>query len=94
MTREQLEASLFKLRDPAVMHKLRLLNPNLNDVKAGSMIVLSDPNNLQCMREEAQLMAAAEKVNTALRDLTPDEAQDFRLKNRIIAAKSFYSLLW
>jgi len=74
-TREQLEASLFTLRDPAVMGKFKLLNPNLRDVKAGSMIVLSDPNNSSCTFQEAQLMQAAQQVKAALDPLTPEEAE-------------------
>ena len=74
-TREQLEASLFTVRDPAVMGKFKLLNPNLGDVKAGSMIVLSDPYNSSCTYQEAQLMQAAQQVKAALDPLTPDEAE-------------------
>ena len=74
ISREQLEVSLFSVRDPAVMHKFQLLNPNRGDVKAGSMIVLSDPNNLQCTREEALLMEAAAKVNETLKPLSAEEA--------------------
>ena len=80
-TREQLEASLFTLRDPAVMGKFKLLNPNLHDVKAGSMIVLSDPNNYQCTREEALLMDVAAKTNQILETLSPEEA-DFMVQHR------------
>ncbi|MDF9904687.1 UNVERIFIED_ORG: putative Zn-binding protein involved in type VI secretion [Pseudomonas reinekei] len=80
-TREQLEASLFTLRDPAVMGKFKLLNPNLRDVKAGSMIVLSDPNNYQCTREEAMLMDVAAKTNQVLATLSPEEA-DFMVQHR------------
>ncbi len=80
-TREQLEASLFTLRDPAVMGKFKLLNPNLRDVKAGSMIVLSDPNNFQCSREEALLMDVAARTNRVLETLSPEEA-DFMVQHR------------
>jgi uncharacterized Zn-binding protein involved in type VI secretion len=80
-TREQLEASLFTLRDPAVMGKFKLLNPNLRDVKAGSMIVLSDPNNYQCTREEALLMDVAARTNQVLETLSPEEA-DFMVQHR------------
>ena len=80
-SREQLEASLFTLRDPAVMGKFKLLNPNLRDVKAGSMIVLSDPNNYQCTREEALLMEVAAKTNQMLETLSPEEA-DFMVQHR------------
>ncbi|MDR3564458.1 MAG: hypothetical protein P4N59_23905, partial [Negativicutes bacterium] len=79
-TADKLEAALFTSRNPAVIAKFRALNPNLDQVKAGQMIVLSDPNNLRCTREEAYLMAAAEKVNTALQTLTPDEA-DFMARH-------------
>jgi uncharacterized Zn-binding protein involved in type VI secretion len=80
-TREELEASLFTLRDPAVMGKFKLLNPNLRDVKAGSMIVLSDPNNFQCTREEALLMDVAAKTNQIIETLSPEEA-DFMVQHR------------
>lgn len=80
-TREQLEASLFTLRDPAVMGKFKLLNPNVRDVKAGSMIVLSDPNNFQCTLEEALLMDVAAKTNQVLETLSPQEA-DFMVQHR------------
>jgi uncharacterized Zn-binding protein involved in type VI secretion len=80
-TREQLEASLFTLRDPAVMGKFKLLNPNLRNVKAGSLIVLSDPNNFQCTREEALLMDVAAKTNQILETLSPEEA-DFMVEHR------------
>ncbi|VVP90132.1 hypothetical protein PS938_01504 [Pseudomonas fluorescens] len=80
-SREQLEASLFTLRDPAVMGKFKLLNPNLRAVKAGTMIVLSDPNNYQCTREEALLMDVAARTNQVLETLTPEEA-DFMVEHR------------
>jgi hypothetical protein len=80
-TREQLEAALFSARNPAVISKFESLNPHLSDVKAGSMIVLSDPNNLQCTREEALLMEAAAKTNEALQPLSADEA-DFMARHR------------
>ncbi|WP_073526264.1 PAAR domain-containing protein [Pseudomonas fluorescens] len=74
MTREALEATLFPTLDPAVMRKLQALNPNTSHVKAGSMIVLSDPNNTSCTYQEAQLMQAAQHVSASLDSLTPDEA--------------------
>ncbi|MEB2515719.1 PAAR domain-containing protein [Pseudomonas sp. YuFO20] len=80
-TREELEASLFTLRDPAVMGKFKLLNPYLRDVKAGSMIVLSDPKNYQCTREEALLMDVAARTNQILETLSPEEA-DFMVQHR------------
>lgn len=80
-TREQLEASLFTLRDPAVMGKFKLLNPLQGEIKAGSMIVLSDPSNYQCTREEALLMDVAAKTNRVLETLSPEEA-DFMVQHR------------
>jgi hypothetical protein len=74
MTREALETLLFPTVDPAVMSKFRALNPNLGEVKAGSLIVLSDPTNTSCTYQEAQLMQAAQQVKASLDTLTPDEA--------------------
>jgi uncharacterized Zn-binding protein involved in type VI secretion len=74
MTREALEASLFPARDLVVMRKFQSLNPNKGHVKAGSMIVLSDPSNTSCTYQEAQLMQAARHVDASLDALTPDEA--------------------
>ncbi|PHN23542.1 PAAR domain-containing protein [Pseudomonas sp. ICMP 460] len=73
-TREALEATLFPTRNAAVMSKFQALNPTLSQVKAGSMIVLSDPNNTTCTYQEAQLMQAAQEVDASLDPLTPDEA--------------------
>ncbi|WPX59399.1 MULTISPECIES: hypothetical protein [unclassified Pseudomonas] len=80
-TADKLQAQLFTSPTPAVIAKFKALNPNLDQVKAGQMIVLSDPNNLHCTHEEAQLMEAAGNVNKALQDLTPDEA-DFMARHR------------
>lgn len=74
MTREALEATLFPTLEPAVMRKFQSLNPNTGHVKAGSMIVLSDPKNTSCTYQEAQLMQAAQHVSASLDELTPDEA--------------------
>ncbi|MDQ0979610.1 PAAR domain-containing protein [Pseudomonas synxantha] len=73
-TREALEATLFPVLDPAVMRKFQTLNPNTGHFKAGSMVVLSDPNNTSCTYQEAQLMQAAQQVDASLDSLTPDEA--------------------
>ena len=80
-TGEQLKAALFPVQNPAVISKFEALNPNLGNLNAGSMIVLSDPNNLQCTREEAILMQAAAKTNDALKELSPEEA-DFMVRHR------------
>lgn len=80
-TGEQLKAALFAAQDPAVMSKFEALNPNLGNINAGTMIVLSDPNNLHCTREEAILMQAAAKTNNAIKELSPEEA-DFMVRHR------------
>jgi hypothetical protein len=78
----ELYRSLFEALPPAAMHKYSALNPDLEGtVKAGSLIVLSDPNNTSCTYEEAQLMQAAQQVKDALDPLTPDEA-DFMARHR------------
>lgn len=80
-TAEKLESTLFSSKNPAVIQKFKSLNPNLNDVKAGTMIVLGDPDNLQCTHEEALLMEAAATANEALKPLSPEEA-DFMVRHR------------
>ncbi|MNF67176.1 hypothetical protein D3C84_489820 [compost metagenome] len=78
----ELYRSLFEALPPAAMHKYSALNPGLEGtVKAGGLIVLSDPNNTSCTYEEAQLMQAAQQVKAALDPLTPDEA-DFMARHR------------
>ncbi|WP_160107423.1 hypothetical protein [Pseudomonas izuensis] len=79
-TLTRLEEQLFTSASPAVIAKFKTLNPNLDQVKAGTMIVLSDPNNQQCTREEALLMEAAGKVNKALEPLSSEEA-DFMARH-------------
>ncbi|BCX69097.1 hypothetical protein [Pseudomonas izuensis] len=79
-TFSRLEEQLFTSASPAVIAKFKTLNPNLDQVKAGTMIVLSDPNNQQCTREEALLMEAAGKVNKALEPLSSEEA-DFMARH-------------
>ncbi|MHC8366560.1 hypothetical protein ACYZT9_11945 [Pseudomonas sp. ZT5P21] len=79
-TADKLEAQLFTSASPAVIAKFKTLNPNLDQVKAGTMIVLSDPNNPLCTFEEALLMEAAATVNRALEPLSPEEA-DFMARH-------------
>ncbi len=86
MTREALEATLFPMRDSAVMSKFEALNPNLSEVKAGSMIVLSDPNNTSCTYQDAQLMQAAQQVKASLDPLTPEQADFMHLHGAEIAS--------
>ncbi|MBM1187192.1 hypothetical protein GYM98_10890 [Pseudomonas lundensis] len=80
-TFEKLKAALFSEQNPAVMSKFLALNPNHGNINAGSMIVLSDPNNLQCTREEALLMQVAGKANDVIKKMSPEEA-DFMMRHR------------
>ncbi len=76
MSRSALESTLFPQPDPAVLEKFRSLNPQLSQyAKPGQLIVLSDPRNTQCTREEALLMEAAEKVDAVLAPMNDAEAE-------------------
>lgn len=79
-TADKLETQLFTSASPAVIAKFKALNPNLDQVKAGTMIVLSDPNNHLCTFEDALLMQAAGTVNKALEPLSSEEA-DFMARH-------------
>ncbi|WP_039967702.1 hypothetical protein [Pseudomonas chlororaphis] len=82
MPLSELQRRLFDSPSPGVLAKYLALNPGLGDtVKAGSLIVLSDPANHACTYEEAQLMLAAEQVRIALAPLTP-EAADFMVRHQ------------
>lgn len=75
LPRSELEARLFEQPNAAVLDKFRALNPQLSlFAKPGQLIVLGDPKNTQCTREEALLMEAAAKVNNALESMSDDEA--------------------
>ncbi len=75
MPRAELEALLFPQPNAAVLAKFRTLNPHLSSfAKPGQMVVLSDPQNFQCTREESLLMEAAKRVNNALEPLSDDES--------------------
>ena len=75
MSRSALESILFATPESAALEKFHRLNPQLgNYAKPGQLIVLSDPTNFQCTREEAWLMEAAEKVNAALEPMSDEEA--------------------
>jgi len=71
---EKLEAQLLPSANPNVIAKFRSLNRHPDIVKAGSMIVLSDPDNQQCTYEESLLMQTAHFVSTTLEPLTVAEA--------------------
>ncbi len=94
MTREALEAVLFPERNPTVMGKFQGLNPNRGAVKAGSIIVLSDPNNTACTYQEALLMQAAQQVDAALEPLTPEEADFLYRHSAEIAGFIGHSSTW
>ncbi|WP_256576416.1 hypothetical protein [Pseudomonas sp. B11(2017)] len=71
---EALQARLFPSPKPNVIATFKRLNPLEDVVKAGSLIVLSDPGNQQCTYEESLLMETARTVSTALAPLTVEEA--------------------
>lgn len=78
----RLYRDLFDDLPPGAMPKFSALNPALPSIiKAGSLIVLSDPTNTSCTFAEAQMMQAAERVKIALGPLTPDEA-NFMVRHR------------
>ncbi|MBK1873684.1 type VI secretion system PAAR protein [Marinobacter sp. 1-3A] len=52
------------------------LNPGLNNrILPGEMIVIADPNSLECTIEENNLMEVAQQVNQEVRQLSEQEAQ-------------------
>lgn len=81
MSREALIAELFDDFTPAASYRFHSLNPRWDIVKAGTLVVLSDPANLQCTREERLLIEAADIVNSALESLSPEEA-NFMMRHR------------
>ncbi|MCF4994633.1 hypothetical protein GIW70_21570 [Pseudomonas syringae] len=82
MPRSALEAALFDKPDGATLEKFKRLNPHVTGyAKPGQLIVLSDPNNLQCTREEALLTEAAQKVDAALKPMSDEEAS-FMVRHR------------
>ncbi|MDU9394071.1 PAAR domain-containing protein [Pseudomonas sp. zfem002] len=80
MSRSALEAALFDKPSLETLAMFRALNPGQGSIKGGSMIILSDPRNQTCTREEALLMEAAAIVNEALKPLNEDEA-DFMARH-------------
>nr|WP_260524885.1 PAAR domain-containing protein [Pseudomonas sp. MWU16-30317] len=79
--RHLLGARLLTSPSKAVLDKFNALNSGPYLVKAGSIIVLSDPNNHRCTREEAVLMSAAASANEVLERLSPEDA-NFMMKHR------------
>ncbi|MCF4994516.1 hypothetical protein GIW70_23135 [Pseudomonas syringae] len=76
MSLEALERSLYEVTPSDVLRReFRSLNRHLGEqVRPGQMVLFSDSRNYMCRREEAQMMAAAVKVDEALKDLTDEEA--------------------
>lgn len=75
MPRGELEKSLFESPSAIVLERFRSLNPQLTQyARPGQMLVLSDPLNSQCTREEALLMEAAQEVNNALAPMSDEDA--------------------
>ncbi|WP_213881301.1 PAAR domain-containing protein [Pseudomonas sp. dw_358] len=80
-SRQALLDTLFPSPPPGVLRKFMALNPEQPRVKAGTLVVLSDPNNHRCTHEEAVLMQAAAEANAAIASLSEDEA-DFMMAHR------------
>ena len=81
-TPEQLRAELFTSPSKAVLDKFNEVNPGLGTVvRAGQLIVLSDPQNLRCTFEESLLMSTAKDVKAVLDEMSPEEA-DFMVRHR------------
>lgn len=72
----QLLMQLFEKHGALPVARLQRLNPTFaQGFKAGEIFVIGDPDNgYTCTREEAELMAAAERARAALGDLTREEA--------------------
>jgi len=82
ISRRALETELLGgFPSPEVVEKFNALNGSLGRdiVKAGQLVVLSDPRNYMCVEGEAHLMQAAAEVAEALKELTPEDA-DFMIK--------------
>ncbi|MGE1174567.1 hypothetical protein [Pseudomonas sp. BW7P1] len=81
---EKLQAQLFPSPNPNVIARFKSLNPLEAMVKAGTLIVLSDPDNQQCTYEESLLMETAHIVSMALAPLTLEEADFFAQHYEVI----------
>ncbi|GAB7531024.1 hypothetical protein PS3A_34350 [Pseudomonas sp. 3A(2025)] len=77
----ELYRSLFDAMPGSAMLSFSKLNPGLSGtVKAGTLIVLSDPNDQSCTYAQSQLVAAAHEVKAALAPLSVEEA-DFMMRH-------------
>lgn len=84
LSAEKLQAQLFPSPNPNVIAKFKSLNQLDDVVKAGTLIVLSDPDNQQCTYEESLLMETAHIVSAALAPLTVEEADFFAQHYEVI----------
>lgn len=84
LSAEKLQAQLFPSPNPNVIAKFKSLNTLDDVVKAGTLIVLSDPDNQQCTYEESLLMETAHIVSMALAPLTVEEADFFAQHYEVI----------
>ncbi|AMQ87070.1 hypothetical protein [Pseudomonas glycinae] len=84
LSAEKLQAQLFPSPNPNVIAKFKSLNQLDDVVKAGTLIVLSDPDNQQCTYEESLLMETAHIVSMALAPLTVEEADFFAQHYEVI----------
>ena len=75
------ETACYALAFLDALRNFSRLNPDLEDIiKAGTLIVLSDPKRTSCTYAESQLMGAAREVKASLDPLTPEEA-DFMMRH-------------
>jgi uncharacterized Zn-binding protein involved in type VI secretion len=80
-TLKEVETRLFTALTPTLLAKFRQLNPHPGILNAGTLIVLSDPDNQRCSYEESLLLEAAAAVNGLVKEMTPEEA-DFMYRHR------------
>jgi uncharacterized Zn-binding protein involved in type VI secretion len=73
-TYEALETELFSSPSMDVLQKFRALNPRRGQVKAGELIVLSDPNNQRCTYEETLLMSLSAEIHAEVASVSSEEA--------------------
>lgn len=79
----QLLMRLFEVRGSLPVARLQRLNPTFaQGFKAGEIFVIGDPDNTHaCTREEAELMAAAQRAREALTEMNAEEA-DFMMRHQ------------
>lgn len=74
--RAELKRELLPAATADIDAMFERLNTHLSDVVLpGSLVVLSDPQNLQCQADEGRLMGEARKVRDTVQQLEPAQAQ-------------------